>query len=380
MSLECEYCKKTFATKNNLVAHQKRAKYCLQLRGLNTKVKKLRCPYCTKSFTKTCLKTHINTYHQKTERDDNMLQKKLQEQIWLLEEKDIALKELEKSIKEKDNTIKHLQKERETHIADAEISYQRVMKEKDLRYQSLEDEKEMQIERLEQQNRILRSDIEQQKREFKSDIEQQKIEYLSQIEQQKIEYLSQIEQQKIEYLSQIRALTDQLGKIAEKPRVVNKISKVHQMQVNNLQPYTAEHIQEQAEKHLTLEHVRKGPIGYRQFAVENNILDRLICVDKARLKGVYKDEQGEIVLAPGMDRIIVTFFRSIRDINTQLLNEQLKKVEEELSPYNGSAHAMKVINGIIQQKHESILIGKGEGEDTMLYKRFRKQLNTYLNA
>ena len=33
MSLECEYCKKTYSTKSNLNNHQKTAKYCLKIQS-----------------------------------------------------------------------------------------------------------------------------------------------------------------------------------------------------------------------------------------------------------------------------------------------------------------------------------------------------------
>ena len=32
--MDCEHCKKTFSNKQNLKAHQKRAKYCLEIQGV----------------------------------------------------------------------------------------------------------------------------------------------------------------------------------------------------------------------------------------------------------------------------------------------------------------------------------------------------------
>ena len=47
--MECEFCKKTFSTKPNLITHQKTAKYCLEIQGeTNTLFK---CEYCEKYFT-----------------------------------------------------------------------------------------------------------------------------------------------------------------------------------------------------------------------------------------------------------------------------------------------------------------------------------------
>ena len=47
--MECEFCKKTFSTKPNLVAHQKTAKYCLEIQGKTND--QFKCRYCEKVFT-----------------------------------------------------------------------------------------------------------------------------------------------------------------------------------------------------------------------------------------------------------------------------------------------------------------------------------------
>ena len=55
MSIECEYCKKTYSSKSNLTNHQKTAKYCLKIQneiGLtNNKEKSYDCQYCNKQFS-----------------------------------------------------------------------------------------------------------------------------------------------------------------------------------------------------------------------------------------------------------------------------------------------------------------------------------------
>ena len=47
--MECDFCKKTFSSKSNLVAHQKSAKYCLELQGKDNK--DFICEHCTRTFT-----------------------------------------------------------------------------------------------------------------------------------------------------------------------------------------------------------------------------------------------------------------------------------------------------------------------------------------
>ena len=47
--MECQFCKKTFTTRNILLQHQKRAKYCLELQG--TEQTNFECKYCKKKLS-----------------------------------------------------------------------------------------------------------------------------------------------------------------------------------------------------------------------------------------------------------------------------------------------------------------------------------------
>ena len=47
--MECEFCKNIFSTKTNLNSHQKTAKYCLKIQGIEVQ-KKYECKWCNKSF------------------------------------------------------------------------------------------------------------------------------------------------------------------------------------------------------------------------------------------------------------------------------------------------------------------------------------------
>jgi len=67
MANRCEYCKKDYTTKGNIVKHQRTAKYCLEIQekihGENSDKIELRtfnCEYCTKKFSqKSHLSRHI---------------------------------------------------------------------------------------------------------------------------------------------------------------------------------------------------------------------------------------------------------------------------------------------------------------------------------
>jgi hypothetical protein len=62
--MQCTFCNKEFSSKSNLNAHQKSAKYCLDLQGKKEKL--FECEYCTKNFTqKQALIVHCNTCKEK---------------------------------------------------------------------------------------------------------------------------------------------------------------------------------------------------------------------------------------------------------------------------------------------------------------------------
>lgn len=71
----CEYCKKEFTTKGNVVAHQKSTKYCLELQGKNLS-DDFQCKDCLKKFTtQTNLNDHILICKKKLKKDNEEKEK-----------------------------------------------------------------------------------------------------------------------------------------------------------------------------------------------------------------------------------------------------------------------------------------------------------------
>jgi hypothetical protein len=105
--MECEFCKKTFLSKNVLCHHQKTAKYCLELQG--TTITNFECNYCKKYLASNeRLVTHLNICKSK-----NIIE---------ISEKE---KQHEKTLKEKDNYYEILLKEKNEYIAKLEAKLEK---------------------------------------------------------------------------------------------------------------------------------------------------------------------------------------------------------------------------------------------------------------
>ena len=80
--MDCEFCKKTFSSKSNLISHQKSTKYCLELQGKTNN--DFVCQYCSRTFTlyktlsehiNVCKKKQIKEEEEKTNEYEKILKK-----------------------------------------------------------------------------------------------------------------------------------------------------------------------------------------------------------------------------------------------------------------------------------------------------------------
>ena len=67
--MECEFCKNIFISKTNLNQHQKRAKYCLKLRGKNKEEPDYKCYACNKYYSG---KYELNRHKKNCKANDNI--------------------------------------------------------------------------------------------------------------------------------------------------------------------------------------------------------------------------------------------------------------------------------------------------------------------
>jgi hypothetical protein len=90
---------------------------------------------------------------------------------------------------------------------------------------------------------------------------------------------------------------------------------------------------------LTLEHHSKGPEGYAEYALEFPFKDKIVCVDTARNKIKYKNEDGDVVDDVGFRKMMVKLCTELKDRSFSLSQEHYEKLsdtftEKEVEEYN----------------------------------------------
>jgi len=109
--MECQFCKKEFSTKPNLVNHQKTAKFCLNIQGkVNTSFS---CDYCNKIFTSNqTLNDHLlHTCKKHKKSEKNYYEEKI--------------KDYQEKIREKDSYHENIIKEKNEYIAKLEAKLEK---------------------------------------------------------------------------------------------------------------------------------------------------------------------------------------------------------------------------------------------------------------
>jgi hypothetical protein len=132
--------------------------------------------------------------------------------------------------------------------------------------------------------------------------------------------------------ARIKELQDQLIDIIKTrpPTTINNNNQRINNIVNNLQPITDAHLVEQSQ-YLTLDHINNGVEGYVKYALEYPFKDRIVCVDYSRKKIKYKDQDENIVDDPEMVKLSHKFFKAIEGKNTEIINNQLEILYEQLN-------------------------------------------------
>ena len=182
----------------------------------------------------------------------------------------------------------------------------------------------------------------------------------------------QLTDQKEHYEKQIKDLQDKLENIAVKAvsRPIHSTTS-NKTQINNfihqLQPVTEEKLKESV-SNLTIDHIRKGPEGYAQYALDYPLKDKMICVDYSRRKVKFKDPDGNVITDPEMTGLSTKFFNSIKDKNKELVCLCANELKEKL----GDDNIMDTMVKIFDYK---IAVDRGsEGEKTEFHHDFVRKM------
>jgi hypothetical protein len=216
---------------------------------------------------------------------------------------------------------------------------------------------------------------------------------------QKEQYIKKISKIKSHFKEQlalkdthIKELESKLENIALKAVTKSSTTNITQNNnridtINNLIPLTDEHIKEQVE-FFTLEHIKQGPSGFSQYALDYPLKNRIACTDFARRKLKYKNADGQIVTDLNMNILSKKLFTALQSKNRMLsyqyaqelqdfiLNETIN-VREDMDEKEAETFTMKnerfvdVITDIYSQVRQVNEIS--EGKKTELLEQFLKE-------
>jgi hypothetical protein len=138
--------------------------------------------------------------------------------------------------------------------------------------------------------------------------------------------------------------------------------------VNNLQVISEDHIKDQV-KNLTLEHIKKGAIGYSEYFLEYPLKERIVCTDYARRKIKYKNENGEIVVDPEMTTLSDLLFKSIKERNRELTVQYTNELTDKF----------KSAKDPTQLSYFMEVAGKFSDQDIQVFKMFNGNKNDFFH-
>jgi hypothetical protein len=181
---------------------------------------------------------------------------------------------------------------------------------------------------------------------------------------------SQITEQTDRYEKQIKELQDKLENIAVKAVSRPTHATSNKTQINNyiqqLQPVTEEKLKESV-SNLTIDHIKKGPEGYAQYALDYPLKDKMVCVDYSRRKIKFKDKDGNVITDPEMTGLASKFFNSIKDKNKELICLYATELKDKLGD--------DIMDTMVKIFDYKMAVDRGsEGEKTEFHHDFVKQM------
>ena len=132
--------------------------------------------------------------------------------------------------------------------------------------------------------------------------------------------------------------------------VKRPVNNTKNIQINNfiqkMEPLKIKDIEETVPM-LTLEHHVKGAEGYAEYALEFPFKGKIVCVDTARNKIKYKNEEGDIIEDVGFKKMMTKLCGALKDRSFNLSQEHYEKLsdkftEKEMEEYNFMETAMAI--------------------------------------
>ena len=177
----------------------------------------------------------------------------------------------------------------------------------------------------------------------------------------------QLEQRDSQIANLLETIKQLAGKAIDsaKPTTINHTTN---NTINNLHIISKEHVNDQA-KHLTIEHIKKGALGYSEYFLEHPLKERIVCTDYSRRKIKYKNEQGEIVTDPEMTNLSDLLFKSIKDRNRELTIQYSSELSDKF----------KTAKDPSQLSYFMEMAGKFSQQDLDVFKMFNGVKNEFFH-
>jgi hypothetical protein len=176
-----------------------------------------------------------------------------------------------------------------------------------------------------------RKEMNEMKIEHQKEINEIKIEHHKEINEMKEQnrYLIEIYKNQIEDMKeQINDMQNKLFTIASKPQQVSNTTKMN-IATMNIQNISEQHINEQV-PNLTIDHIKKGAVGYTEYFLDYPLKERIICSDFARKKLKYRNEDGDWITDPELTKLSELLFNSIKERNRELTEQYMTMLTQKL--------------------------------------------------
>jgi hypothetical protein len=161
-------------------------------------------------------------------------------------------------------------------------------------------------------------------------------EQIKKLEIQNKELEDLLQKERITYQEHIKDITI---KLIEKPSTINynnsKNNTTNNTKIdifNSLTPLTDDDYKKHINK-LTMDHIRKGAEGYADYALNYTLKDKLMCLDYARKKICYKNEQGNKIEEYRLNNILPKIFKEIEPVNKEMILALMNNINDEFIEY-----------------------------------------------